>query len=153
MTLTIKKISWIVLSILLPIFCIYFIGSANSFIVNLNQYLIMFISLILMGYMPEKHFTLIKIAAVYFFFFFGVIPLNDLANANDYWGSKALTEEKMILPSLIIIIGLIFFIIGIFIGNIRRFKPLYSEGNGRLNTINYFNLFFFYLFHLLLFFM
>jgi hypothetical protein len=141
MILDIKKINWITLSIFLPILCLYFVGSANSFIINVNQYLIMFISLILMGSMPEKHYTLIKIVAVYFFFFFGVIPLNDLASGNSYWGSAPLTEKEMILPSLIVIIGLIFFIIGIYIGNQNFYVPTHLSKYNNVYKIKYLNLF------------
>lgn len=93
----------------------------NAFL--FTNFIIMLLSWIgiFSGYRP---YSLVKIVYVFIFFFFGVIPLNDEAMGNIYWGGSTLQSDSKITVNILIIIGMTFFWIGgIFKLNLIKYVP------------------------------
>jgi hypothetical protein len=68
-----------------------------------------------LGMMSNKGqtYSLTTMVYIFGFFFFGIIPLNDLSNDNIYWGAeKSVNEFSQIITNLLIIIGGLAFWIG-----------------------------------------
>ncbi|MFQ2032713.1 hypothetical protein ACK35Y_07305 [Aeromonas veronii] len=65
-----------------------------------------------MALKAERVYSLEKIVYVFFFFFMGVVPLNDLNQNNLYWGGTRLTYETLIITNFLVIVGLLSFFIG-----------------------------------------
>lgn len=83
----------------------------DSLLFGVSNFFIIFISYFFMGH-GQRHFSLVKVVHVFNFFFFGVVPLNDLANENFYWGGARIHEESFLFVNFIILIGMFFFILG-----------------------------------------
>jgi hypothetical protein len=61
----------------------------------------------------QQAYSLVKIVFIFTFFFFGVVPLNDLTNGNVYWGARAAVRtEVLVLTNILILIGLATFFLG-----------------------------------------
>lgn len=60
---------------------------------------------------PKRHYSLTKVVYLFCFFFFGVVPLNDAAMSNQYWGGSEISPESYLETNVLIIIGLIVFLL------------------------------------------
>lgn len=79
----------------------------NSFVVT-NLILIL-ICLFGMINNPEEYYSLKKFTYLFFFIFFGLIPINDILNGNLYWNGQYINDEYYYECNLYSIFGLISF--------------------------------------------
>jgi len=77
--------------------------SMSVFITNFLVMLVSYVGFILKHHQP---YSLEKMVYVFFFFFFGVIPLNDEFQGNLYWGGGALDDANKVFANLLTLIGL-----------------------------------------------
>lgn len=113
MKLTFKyhQLAWFLSSIIIISFVVFYVGLSESAIFNVAAVLTMLLSLIGLGLMPDKPFTLSKMIYIFIFFFFGVIPLNDLVQNNLYYSGPKVDSDIQTLTMLIISISTLFFLI------------------------------------------
>jgi oligosaccharide repeat unit polymerase len=85
----------------------------DNFLIFLTGFLILVMSYLGMMSNKDQTYSLTTMVYIFGFFFFGVIPLNDLSNDNIYWGAeKSVNEFSQIITNLLIIIGGLAFWIG-----------------------------------------
>jgi hypothetical protein len=96
------------------IILIYFLtGVPDNFLIFLTGFLILVMSYLGMMSNKDQTYSLTTMIYIFGFFFFGVVPLNDLSNDNIYWGAeKSVNELSQIITNLLIIIGGLAFWIG-----------------------------------------
>lgn len=107
------------------ILLVYVLTAAPSDVLFLlTNFIVMLLALIGMALKPVRVYSLEKVVYVFFFFFMGVVPLNDLYQNNVYWGGAGFKTNTLILTNVFVIIGLLSF----FFGAILKFNgsPLLS---------------------------
>ena len=79
-------------------------GISNFFILLITYF----------GFLAKKDrpYSLEKIVYIFAFVFFGIVPLNDMANENIYWTGNRIDSAHFITTNVIIIIGLLAFTVG-----------------------------------------
>lgn len=91
---------------------VYFLtGFPSDPLFGISNFFILFLShCAIVG--NGRSFSLVKIVHIFNFFFFGVVPLNDLANGNLYWGGDEIDVFYYTISNFIILIGVISFLLG-----------------------------------------
>jgi oligosaccharide repeat unit polymerase len=96
----------------------------DNFLIFLSNFLILVMSYLGMMSNKKQTYSLTAMIYIFGFFFFGLIPLNDLSNGNIYWGAAQFVNEfSQIITNLLIIIGGLAFWIGSKV-KVRFFKFL-----------------------------
>lgn len=99
----------ILLAILFILGLIVFYPKIDDNLFALTNIILMLISFWGMIFNPKEYYSLKKFTYLFFFIFFGIIPLNDLLNGNLYWGGQYIEEEYYYKCNFYSILGLIAF--------------------------------------------
>ena len=100
---------WIVASLASSISIVFFIGLSESWVFNFLQFAIIYVSLFFAGKNPRRPISLMTTNFIFFLFFFGIIPLNDIVVRNVYWGGSEISIHSAELTSFFILLALLLF--------------------------------------------
>ncbi len=96
----------------------------DNFLIFLTNFLILVMSYLGMVSNKDQPYSLTTLHYTFAFFFFGIIPLNDLSNGNIYWGAaQSVNEFYLIITNLLIVMGILAFWIGSMV-KVHSFKFL-----------------------------
>ena len=91
----------------------------------------------------ERPYSLVKMVYVFVFFFFGVVPLNDIYHSNVYWdAAQPVQESFMVITNILIILGVLSFFVGSHV-KVNYFNFISVFFNPKISKNNYIFLFFF----------
>lgn len=110
MSVSIKLPLWWLACLATTMFLYVIIGSSGYILFDAIQVFNIMISLFFSSASLRKPFSLMGTVFLFCFFFFGVIPLNDVVVGNVYWGGYPIDIQTAIITSLMISMCLLIFI-------------------------------------------
>lgn len=143
----VHQLLWLFFSIII-VFSIYLhFGVSNDTFFFLSNFLVLATSLMGMATNPGRYYSLVKVVFVFYFFFFGVVPLNDMAMGNNYWGGEKIDKFYYSITNVVLFLGLISFYFGTFLPiKLKSNFSLFYTHVSRLNFFTVGGLFLFFVF-------
>jgi hypothetical protein len=115
MLLSKKLLIWFVICLFVTVFIYIVIGSSGNMVFDGIQISIIMISIFFSAASLTKPFSIMSVVFLFCFFFFGIIPLNDISNGNIYWGGDVIDIPTAIVTSLMILVCLLIFIFNVWV--------------------------------------
>lgn len=123
---------WFGSSFFITYFIVALVGLSSNYVLNFFAISIIFLSLVGLMLQGDKPFTLAKMVYIYYLFFFGVVPLNDVINSNAYYGGALVDESYQTYTIAILFLSLVIFLGFNFLSGIYfdlKFRIISKESN------------------------